>query len=257
MVQPGRRQLELDLTPGEKSAAGDTLDAHRRRISGYLTMRLPEPVDLVFTDNRSTMISFRKQKGRLSIRLHHMFRHADQTVLELLARYLSKRDLLSSKALEQFIASHQTEIRRGPSGRRLRRSPRSPQGNHHDLSVVLDRVSKTYFAGKVDVRIEWARAPARRRVRHRRRKTISRALATYCFDDKTIRVSPILDAPFVPDYMLEWVIYHEVLHHVLPVEEHRGRRRYHTTQFRALERGFNHYEKAQAWETAHLDELLK
>jgi predicted metal-dependent hydrolase len=85
---------------------------------------------------------------------------------------------------------------------------------------------------------------------------MSRALATYSYDDKTIRISPVLDAPDIPLYVIEWIVYHEMLHHVLPVERNQGRRQYHTSRFKSLERAFVRYEEARKWEMANRDRLL-
>ncbi len=255
MVQMRSRQLSLNFGPPSQPATASSpkerLEAHRQRIAGYLTMRLPQPVDLVFTDNRSTMISYRPKKGRLAVRLHRMFRHADDFVLEALVRYLIGSDQHASRIIDRFIADHRTEIRGAQP-----RPPTPPRtkGNHHDITAVLERINRDYFGGQIDVQIGWGRAPARKR--NRRRKTMSRALATYCYDDRTIRISPVLDAPDIPAYMLEWVVYHEVLHHVLPIEVHGRQRRYHTQQFKAYERAFRHYEQAKEWERTHLDRLL-
>ena len=90
----------------------------------------------------------------------------------------------------------------------------------------------------------------------RLRRSVSRALATYNYDTRTIRVSPVLDAPFVPAYVLQWVVYHELLHHLLPVTRSGGRFRYHTHQFRLYERAFRQYEEAKKWEKEHLEQLL-
>lgn len=88
-------------------------------------------------------------------------------------------------------------------------------------------------------------------------RTLSRALATYNYDDQAIRVSPVLDTKDVPDYVIDWIVYHEVLHHVLPVEESSGGRRlYHTRKFKLLERAFADFEKAKKWEQKHLERLL-
>ncbi|MCP4605211.1 MAG: hypothetical protein GY847_32625 [Proteobacteria bacterium] len=247
------RQIEFsfDGSDEKKVSSITDIDAHCRRIAGHLTVRLPEPVDVVFTNNRSTMVSFKRGGGRLMVRLHRMFRHADHDVLDSLALYLGKRDSASSKILDRFIANYKEEI--SSTGINKRVSVR-PEGRHHDLSLVLKRVNQTYFDGKVDVKIGWGREPVRRR--RRRGRTVSRALAMYSFDDRTIKVSPILDSKDVPDYVLDWIVYHEMLHHVLPVEKSGGKRQYHTQKFKVLERAFIRYEDAKSWEKIHLHRLL-
>jgi hypothetical protein len=258
-------QLELSFaaptsrhSPERASAAGSGLsragliDAHRKRISGFLSMLLPDPVDVVFTDNRSTMVSFKHRIGRLEVRLHRMFRHAGEGLLKTLARFIASSDSRSSAELDRFIERHADEIR-------ARRSPAAKQdktgGRHFDPQQVLDEVCQTYFGGPVDVSICWGRTARRRK--SRRGRTRSRALATYSFDDRTIRLSPVLDSAGVPLYVVEWIVYHELLHHVLPVERSGGRSRYHTSRFKALERAFESYEEAKRWEEENLEWLLR
>lgn len=259
MMKTQWRQLDLQFAPEEASPRSAFLDplseteSHRRRIVGYLTVKMPDPVDVVFTNNRSTMISFRHRRGRYALRLHRLFRHADERLLDHLSRYLMSPRKTDSVELDRFIAAHQEEIDRTRS---LRRKTLITQGRKHDLKAILESVCHTYFNGEIDLRIGWGRRPRRHRTARRRRRSVSRALATYNFETRTILVSPVLDAPNVPQYVLEWIVYHEVLHHVLPVQEISGRRRYHTHQFRVLERAFIHYEAAKQWEETHLDQLL-
>jgi predicted metal-dependent hydrolase len=230
-----------------------TLEAHRLRISGYLTMHLPDSVRVTFTENRSTMVSFRKHQGCLHVRLHQMFRHADTKLLNHLVGFLGSKRAADSNAIDEFIASHRDEI---AAVRKRRVVSLTAEGRCIDLKEVLKRVASKYFGGHVDVHIGWGRAP-KRKIRRRRTRTFSRALATYSFDDKTIRVSPVLDAENVPEYVIDWIVYHEVLHHVLPVKKAGDRNLYHSQQFRSLERGFEHFEKAKAWEEKHIEQLLK
>ena len=249
-------QLELRLEPEARRAAPRAVEAtdladHARRIGGVLTVVLPRPVDVRFTDNRSTMISHRERRGRIELRLHRMFRHADALTLEALARFVRSGDRAASLRLDGFIAAHRAEIR---GGRARRAAPAGPRGEAVDLAAVLERVSRRYFGGDVDVRIGWGR---RARRRSRRGRTRSRALATYSFDDRTVRVSPVLDSSRVPSYVLDWIVYHELLHHVLPAERAGARRRYHTRSFRALERAFERYEEAKRWEEENLEWLLR
>jgi hypothetical protein len=246
-------QLELPLSVSSSSEliVTEKIDTHRRRIAGHLTIRLPEPVDVIFTNNRSTMVSFKRSNGRIVVRLHRLFRHANEEMLDFLALYLGKRNSTASAKIDAFIAAHKKEIRRGALSNS---KPLKAEGQHHSLQIVLDRVNKKYFDGKIDVQIGWARSPARKG--RKNKKTISRALATYSYSDHTIRVSPILDAIDIPEYVIDWIVYHEMLHHVLPVEERHGKHRYHTRRFKTLERAFIHYREAKTWEKVNTNRLL-
>jgi len=254
------RQMMLDFSPPARMSdepheepREDRLDDHARRIAGFLSMTLPCAVDVRFHENRRTMISFKSSQGRLVVRLHRMFCHAERSDLAALALFLKGRNPTASRVLDRFIASHREEISAAP---KRRPAPRISQGEVHDLSFMLERVRHRYFAGLGDVSICWTAAHGRFSRRRRRTRTRSRALATYSFDDRTIRVSKVLDSSRVPAFVLEWVIYHEMLHHVLPCDTSSGRRRFHTRRFRALERAYERYEEAREWEQANLEWLL-
>lgn len=252
------RQLELELkgpapVPAPAADLPDLLDSHAHRIRGFLSMALPQPVDVVFHENRHTMISYKSARGRLVVRLHRLFRHAESIELHALARFVGARDPAASRVLDRFIRRHRGEI---GGAVRTRRAHGSAAGEVHDLEPVLGRVRERYFGGIGDVTIRWGAARGSGSRRHRRTRSRSRALATYSFEDRTIRVSKVLDSARVPDFVLDWIVYHEMLHHVLPCEDGNGRRRFHTRRFRALERGFERYDEALAWEKANLDWLL-
>ena len=81
-------------------------------------------------------------------------------------------------------------------------------------------------------------------------------MGSYSVEDKLIRIHPALDRAFVPKYFIESVIFHEILHHVHPIPVKGGRRQFHTPEFKAQEKTFPQYQKAQKWERANIDRLL-
>jgi hypothetical protein len=75
--------------------------------------------------------------------------------------------------------------------------------------------------------------------------------------ERLIRVHPILDRPWVPRYFVSYIVYHEMLHHVIPQSQGSGRRMLHPPIFQARERLFRDFDRALAWEKAHIGRLLK
>jgi predicted SprT family Zn-dependent metalloprotease len=71
-----------------------------------------------------------------------------------------------------------------------------------------------------------------------------------------IRLHPALDQAFVPRFFVEFIVYHELLHHVIPAVEVNGRYYVHTKMFRQRERLFRRYPEAMAWRQRHLRQLL-
>ncbi|MDQ3322905.1 MAG: M48 family peptidase, partial [Acidobacteriota bacterium] len=64
---------------------------------------------------------------------------------------------------------------------------------------------------------------------------------------ETIVVSRSLDGGKVPKYVVEFVVYHEMLHIFHPTVHRSGRRYNHTPAFRRDERQFAYFEEAENW----------
>jgi predicted metal-dependent hydrolase len=103
------------------------------------------------------------------------------------------------------------------------------------------------------VNVTWARSHTARASASRR----SIKLGSYTSRDRLIRVHPALDAAFVPRFFVEYIVYHEMLHHVLPPRLLNGRRELHGPAFLARERQFHDYQAALRWERENLRKLLK
>jgi hypothetical protein len=95
-------------------------------------------------------------------------------------------------------------------------------------------------------------APAGRRRRPRR----SIKMGSFSVEDRVIRIHPALDQTAVPRYFVAWIVFHEMLHGKHEVTRVGGRRCFHTKEFLADERTFQHYQRAFAWEKRNIDRLL-
>src|SRR6267142_1461475 len=81
-------------------------------------------------------------------------------------------------------------------------------------------------------------------------------LGSYSAVERLIRIHPNLDRSWVPRYFLQFIIYHEMLHHVIPASRGPGRGLLHPPEFRLREEQFRHYERAIAWEKSHIGRIL-
>jgi predicted metal-dependent hydrolase len=217
------------------------------RLADAIAARLHEPVRLVIHDNRSTMVSWRRDRGLLHYRVHHMFLDAPAEVVEALAAFGSPgpaaRRRAAGRGIDAYVKRHRGRI---GEGRPVRLDPR---GRHHDLRALFDEENRARFGGAVQARIGWGKG--RNGGRQRSIKT-----GVYLHDQRVIRIHPALDRPEVPAYYVRAVVFHEMLHQVVPVLERRGRRVVHSADFRRRERAHPDYARARAWEANHLHLLL-
>jgi hypothetical protein len=218
--------------------------ALERRLQGVSAGR---PVVLAVTDNCRSMITASRRGGVLRARVHMMFLDADPSVQDALARYVVLSDRKASHVIGRFIDRNGHRIRAA----RPVLTPLVTKGQHHDLLSLFHDVNAKYFGGAVEALVTWARASSSRRPR----ATIK--LGSYSAVEKLVRVHPKLDRAWVPRYFVEFIIYHEILHHVIPASRGAGRVLLHPAEFREREKQFLHYERAVRWEKAHLARILR
>ncbi len=219
-----------------------------RELAGRIAAHLgPDfKVHLSVHDNRSTMVSYRRQPPLLRIRLHHMFLEAPDEVVRALGDYTGKGLKTAGSTLDDFIAVCQARIRAEP----LKPSLLVARGECHDLQALFDAINDSHFQGGIRARIGWGRHPAKRR-----RKSIR--LGVYDHKAREIRLHPALDRPMVPRFFVEFIVFHEMLHQLFPSERGGGRHVHHPRAFRDRERAWPKYAAAMDWEKQHLSELLR
>ena len=238
-------QLDLRFPPG--SPAVYVHEGARQALERRLAIVGRSPVVVGIHDNRHSMIHAVRKDGLLRARLHHMFLDAPIDVVEALGRFLFYRDREASHVVGRYIDQNMGRIR---SLEPHRRSSKPNRGVVHDLDALFAEVNRKYFGGMIDASICWAaegRAGARATLK----------LGSYSAQERLVRIHPRLDRPWVPRYFVAFVVFHEMLHHVIPAVRVAGRRVLHPPHFRAREREYRHFERAQAWEHAHIDRLLR
>ncbi len=228
------------------------LKVWRRVLERRLRTRLRAKVAIEIHDNTHTMLTFQRQRALYRLRLHHMFLAAPDDVLQALADFVREGDAESSALLDKFIERNKVYIRRVSPEQMRKRLRLDPVGRHHDLGRIFDRLNERYFRSRISAAITYGPAP---RVRGPRK---SIKMGSYSADSKVIRIHPALDQPVVPRYFVEWIVFHEMLHHVYRAKRgDNGRRCVHPPEFLEHERRFLDFERAQAWEQENLDLLLR
>lgn len=219
----------------------------RQSLERKLRLAFAGPVVLSITDNRHSIITHRVQKGTLHARIHHMFLDAPAPVVDALVLYVVDGDREASASLGEFIDDNGFRL-----ARRNRNAPLVSKGKHHDLLAIYEKLNERYFGGSVNALITWGKSPTRKT---RERKTIK--LGSYAAFDRLIRIHPALDRSWVPRYFVAYVVYHEMLHHVVPGSRGLGRVNLHPPEFKAREKEFRHFDRSLAWEKRHVGRLLR
>lgn len=245
--------LALPFAPGRPQVF--VHEGARQALERRFAHAYPGPVSLHINDNTSSMVTFSRAQGQLRVRVHHMFLDAPPYVQDALVRYVLGSDREASAITSAFIAENHHRIRAS----RPPLHPLRTKGDVHDLLAILRRVNDRYFGGTHDALITWGRSggqkPAHAAGARSARRSIK--LGSYSAIERLIRVHPVLDRPWVPRYFVEYIVYHELLHHVMPQSRAGGRTMLHPPEFQAKEREFHAFDRAIQWEKEHLARLLR
>ncbi len=229
-------QLILPLDP---EAA---LEGVFHRVFRRLSLRPTAPAFSVeyrpFSSMRSTI---RLRHHHAEVRVADLLADAPSIVHEALAEILLTqiyRRRASQEARACYLAYiTSAAIRaRAEAMRRERGRKRllPPRGRCYDLEKIFERLNSRFFDGRITpARLGWSP--------HRSRSI----LGHYDSAHATITVSRWFDSPVVPRYLVEYLVFHEMLHIRFPVERNGHRRVVHSRAFREAERNFPHFEKAR------------
>lgn len=203
----------------------------------------PPPIEIGFYPFTGLNSTLRLRQGRLLVRISDLLAAAPEPVLEALAHILLGK--LYRRAIAPMYARRyrdyvnrreiaaKAELIRALRGRKRMGAAR---GRHYDLEEMFDALNARFFLGwMARPNLGWAGAEARRNLAH--------------FDaaHNAILVSRVFDNPAVPRFVLEYVLFHEMLHLRHPVRRLRGRRCVHSPEFRLEERAFPQWAEAEAW----------
>lgn len=248
MPRPSESSRQLDLFDARRAPRATNVSA-ARQLADTLSDLLAERVRLTVHDNRSTMVSFRRNPGEIHYRVHHMFLEAPHEVVTALAAFAGPRRGAAARRrdagtrIDAYVKRNRARIAVPRADRLLAR------GRVHDLQGIFDRINAAHFDRKIEARIGWG--PVRP---GRRRRTVKTGV--YVQDARIIRIHPTLDRPQVPEFYVAAVVFHEMLHQAVPAREVNGRRIVHGAEFRRRERAYPDHARARAWEDRHLGLLL-
>jgi hypothetical protein len=247
---PERVSAQLALVFPTSSPQLFVHEGARRALERRLVAAFPGPVVLSITDNRHSIVAHSCRDGVLRVRVHHMFLDAPPNVVDALVRYVARGDREASALIARYIDANGDRL-----ARRSRSAALVTKGKHHNLLDVFGEVNARYFGGSVDAVITWGKRTSGAHRAGRPRKTIK--LGSYSAVERLVRVHPALDRAWVPRYFVAYIVYHEMLHHVIPASRGAGRALLHPPEFTEREREFRAYDRAIAWERDHIARLLR
>jgi hypothetical protein len=185
--------------------------------------------------------TIRLRQAELYIRLSDLLEGAPEPVLHAIAHILLAKlyrkpiDRAQSARYRRYVASHDLSAKaRLVRQMRGRKQILSARGHHYHLEELFDDLNHRFFHGLMGrPQLTWSRDHARNRLGH------------YDPAHNAIVISRVFDDPRVPRFVVEYILYHEMLHLKHPVKLRGSRRCVHSREFQAEEKLFPDHERAK------------
>ena len=213
---------------------------HRRRLIGHLNRRLGVgKFDLEIYPYATRLYGIQQQQGIHRIQLHEGLDYMNEGECQKLAQLVAAKRW---NDLRQLIRDYQrstpqymdlvtffrdTKVRKAPEN--------DTKGKYYDLESIFQTCNRRYFNGKMP----------RPRGLHWSARVNHSTMGSYNLKEDTLMINRGLDSRKVPEYVPDFVMYHELLHKLLGIDTTGSRNRAHTPEFRKLEQAHPDYQRAQ------------
>ena len=222
----------------------ETVEEIYARVFRELRPRTPLPRFLLEYRPFANVNSFIRHEpgnGTVVVRMSDLLEGAPAPVHEALAHILLSK-LYRKEIPRKHNRRYRLFLNRADIRRKMlllrqirgRKQVSSARGRFHDLEELFETLNRRFFDGLLArPALGWSRTRSRTMLGH--------------FDPahNAIIISRIFDRPEAPPFLIEYILYHEMLHLRYPVEHRSHRRCVHTTEFKEAEKAFPRLEEAR------------
>jgi len=222
----------------------DVLESVFDQALRALVKKDPRPkVEARFYPYTGLSSTIRLRDGRVLVRVSDILVGSPREVLFSLACILIAKlyRLKTSKSHERVYRQHALDppvLEASQATRRKRghKIATSSRGKVYELDELFTQLNARYFGGQLErPTLSWSR------------RQTHRVLGHHDHVHRAIVVSSTLDDESIPRFVVEYVLYHEMLHVKHPARLVSGRTVYHGTAFRKDERLFERFDEALKW----------
>jgi hypothetical protein len=227
------------MTPSTKEIA----DLYAEAFRWYQPKREAAPIHVTFYPYIGINHTIRLRDGEIYVRICEICREMPMPCQKGLA-YILVGKLLRKKipdgANEVYNAYIKSDFIRDKADEskkeRGRKVVTTSKGSVYDLDEIFATVNARYFGNMVPKpSLTWSA------------KKTYRILGHHDATHDHITISTSLDTRDTPRFVVEYVVFHEMLHVAHPTQHVNGRRYFHTPAFKRDEKKFAHYEAAERW----------
>ena len=228
-------------------------DLYNEAFRWYDPKRASSPIHVSFYPYIGINHTIRIRDGEIFVRIGEICREMPLPCHKGLAyiltgKLLRKKIPAGARAVySAYIKSDAIRLRAAESKRtRGRKVVTTSKGEAYDLDEIFAAVNEQYFRGSLPKPVlTWSA-----------NKTY-RILGHHDATHEHVAISRSLDSANVPQYVVEYVVFHEMLHIAHPTKHVNGRKYNHTPAFKRDEEKFAYFQEAERWIERNVRRLKK
>jgi len=174
-------------------------------------------------------------RGNTTLLINACFVNANEQIKQKLinAAFAKRRNKASEEIKSYANSDLYIEMGKRIAGDPIANSL-SCKGKYYDLARLFHNINSQYFDAKLpQPRLVWSSSRAQRR------------LGYYHPEIHTIAINKKFDSRHTSQILIDYILYHEMLHQFFGIEHRNGRRYAHTTAFHKAEKNFKGYKEAE------------
>ena len=228
-------------------------DYYREAFKNFQTANEIPSIHIEFYNYVGINHTIRVRNGEVFVRIGEICKNAPDDVQKslafiLAAKLLRKRVPKNARLIyETYVKSSEIqEVARNNRKIKGRKIISSALGKVYNLDLMFDELNEIYFDNAIPKpTLTWSNT-----------KTF-RILGHHDSTHNTIVISQTLDSESVPNFVVQAVMHHEMLHIKHPTKIINGRRYSHTALFRRDEKEFDFYEQSERWIRENFGQMTK
>lgn len=220
----------------------ETVEQIYQRVFRSLKPRTPLPkITVRFRKYADANSRIRLEDGHLKVDISDLLEGAPAPIQEALAFILISK-LFRKEPERNILARYRRYLNRADVRRTLhlvkqergRKTVLDPKGRCYDLERLFEDLNFKYFHGLMArPQLGWSMRASRTTLGH------------YDPSHNVIVLTNLLDSEKAPQLIVEYILFHEMLHLRYPTEHRGARRCVHTKEFKDAEKMFEQYDSAK------------
>ncbi|HOL35546.1 MAG TPA: SprT-like domain-containing protein [bacterium] len=206
----------------------------------FLKEKTGTKIHIETTSHRKTLVQvITGPGGEKTVKIHHHLVKGPPEILIAIADFIAGKEKKKNRRLiieyvkknqHLFLKQYKTRI--------------NYTGKFYNLKQIFDKINAQFF----DRRLSSVNITFGKRYNGKRHRSI--VFGNYCPEINLIRINRVLDSDSVPEFFVEYIVFHEMLHAYLYLSDFKTT--CHTKTFKNMEKKYPYLEQAEQWKRQNL-----